>query len=178
MDIGRRRELWLRWGGVTGARRVRPCSPRYCSYQLVIFHRKSESSSYIPSCHPWTLVMTLLWWIMIRRYLLPLAQYLNVTTSQWQPPTLFHHPQSSLSSIIQSPALFHHPWSLQPSSTSEVPVLFHHPRTTVPDLVTKTDLLTGLIVGKQGWKCPVTLKVTLLATCCGKKIKTPLSTNL
>jgi hypothetical protein len=29
----------------------------------------------------------------------------------------------------------------------------------------KTDLLTGLLVGKHGWKCPV----ALLATCCGSK---------
>jgi hypothetical protein len=29
----------------------------------------------------------------------------------------------------------------------------------------KTDLLTGLLAGKQGWKCPV----ALLATCCGSK---------
>jgi hypothetical protein len=29
----------------------------------------------------------------------------------------------------------------------------------------KTDLLTGLLEGKQGWKCPV----ALLATCCGSK---------
>jgi hypothetical protein len=29
----------------------------------------------------------------------------------------------------------------------------------------KTGLLTGLVVGKQGWKCPV----ALLVTCCGSK---------
>jgi len=29
----------------------------------------------------------------------------------------------------------------------------------------KTGLLTGLLAGKQGWKCPV----ALLATCCGSK---------
>ena len=29
----------------------------------------------------------------------------------------------------------------------------------------KTDLLTGLLAGKQDWKCPV----VLLATCCGSK---------
>ena len=30
----------------------------------------------------------------------------------------------------------------------------------------KTGLLTGLLAGKQGWKCPV----SLLATCCGSKL--------
>ena len=30
----------------------------------------------------------------------------------------------------------------------------------------KTDLLTGLLGGKQGWKCPV----SLLVTCCGSKL--------
>ena len=29
----------------------------------------------------------------------------------------------------------------------------------------KTGLLTGLLAGKQGWKCPV----ALLMTCCGSK---------
>ena len=29
----------------------------------------------------------------------------------------------------------------------------------------KTGLLTGLLTGKQGWKCPV----ALVATCCGSK---------
>ncbi len=38
----------------------------------------------------------------------------------------------------------------------------HYPNDTFD---TKTDLLTGLIAGKQGWKCPV----ALLATCCGSK---------
>jgi hypothetical protein len=33
------------------------------------------------------------------------------------------------------------------------------------DLNVKTELLTGLLAGKQGWKCPV----ALLATCCGSK---------
>ena len=30
----------------------------------------------------------------------------------------------------------------------------------------KTGLLTGLLAGKQGWKC----LVSLLATCCGSKL--------
>ena len=30
----------------------------------------------------------------------------------------------------------------------------------------KTGLLTGLLAGKQDWKCPV----SLLATCCGSKL--------
>ena len=30
----------------------------------------------------------------------------------------------------------------------------------------KTGLLTGLLGGKQGWKCPV----SLIATCCGSKL--------
>ena len=34
-----------------------------------------------------------------------------------------------------------------------------------PRLDGKTDLLTGLIAEKQGWKCPV----SLLETCCGFK---------
>jgi hypothetical protein len=34
-----------------------------------------------------------------------------------------------------------------------------------PTLVAKTGLLTGLLAGEQGWKCPV----ALLATCCGSK---------
>ena len=37
----------------------------------------------------------------------------------------------------------------------------------------KTGLVTGLIAGKQGWKCPV----VLLTTCCGTK-QTSFSTNL
>jgi hypothetical protein len=37
---------------------------------------------------------------------------------------------------------------------------------TFPDsLDAKTGLLTGLLEGKQGWKCPV----ALLTTCCGSK---------
>ncbi len=35
----------------------------------------------------------------------------------------------------------------------------------VGTLDAKTGLLTGLLAGKQGWKCPV----ALLATCCGSK---------
>ena len=35
----------------------------------------------------------------------------------------------------------------------------------VSNLDAKTGLLTGLLAGKQGWKCPV----ALLATCCGSK---------
>jgi hypothetical protein len=36
---------------------------------------------------------------------------------------------------------------------------------TLPVLDMKTGLITGLIAGKQRWKCPV----DLLATCCGSK---------
>ena len=35
----------------------------------------------------------------------------------------------------------------------------------VSNLDAKTGLLTGLLAGKQGWKCPVALP----ATCCGSK---------
>ena len=35
----------------------------------------------------------------------------------------------------------------------------------IKSLDAKTGLLTGLLAGKQGWKCPV----PLLATCCGSK---------
>ena len=37
--------------------------------------------------------------------------------------------------------------------------------TRTDNLDGKTGLLTGLLAGKQGWKCPV----ALLATCCGSK---------
>ena len=38
--------------------------------------------------------------------------------------------------------------------------------TSVLCLDGKTGLLTGLMTGKQGWKCPVSLVVT----CCGSKL--------
>ncbi len=38
-------------------------------------------------------------------------------------------------------------------------------KTTNSTLDAKTGLLTGLLAGEQGWKCPV----ALLATCCGSK---------
>jgi hypothetical protein len=38
-------------------------------------------------------------------------------------------------------------------------------RGDVDDLDAETGLLTGLLAGKQGWKC----LVALLATCCGSK---------
>jgi hypothetical protein len=40
-----------------------------------------------------------------------------------------------------------------------------YPKEDLVTLERETDLITGLLSGKQGWKCPV----SLISTCCGSK---------